>query len=89
MYADALCTVKIWNENAYDPTYVKILRSALDSAGFPNTQLVVADNNWAPADEVNTDPEFAACVYAIGFAVATLLSSGSFAILLLFFYYCI
>eukprot|EP00037_Helgoeca_nana_P029891 m.363526 g.363526 ORF g.363526 m.363526 type:complete len:1033 (+) comp28068_c0_seq2:228-3326(+) len=56
----------IWNEAASDATYVKMLRGALDSAGFTNTLIVAQDGGAEICTALAADPGYAKAVAIIG-----------------------
>ncbi len=59
----------IWNERAYDITWIKLLRKTLDANGLGQVGIIVADqceNVWKIAEDINHDPELKAAVFAIG-----------------------
>ena len=67
------CTMNyigIWNEDNWSPSYVKLLRSMLDSNGYKDTKIVVADEALYSANGITnaleSDPEFAAAMDVIG-----------------------
>jgi len=56
----------IWNESPSDATYVKMLRAALDAAGFHNTRIVAQDGGAQICNAMHNDAEYAAAVDVIG-----------------------
>lgn len=57
-----------WNERPFDVGYLKILRAALDAAGFRGTGIVAPDQGgWEPfASDVLGDPALEAALHALG-----------------------
>ncbi|AGP52118.1 ricin-type beta-trefoil lectin domain protein [Streptomyces rapamycinicus] len=55
-----------WNERGYNISWYEQLRSALNSNGYGSTKIVSADSDWAVANDVNSNPAFAAAVDIIG-----------------------
>ncbi|XP_025093999.1 galactocerebrosidase-like isoform X2 [Pomacea canaliculata] len=58
--------VGVWNERAYDSTYIKTLRALLDSRGFSSTRIVASDDNWNISWDILQDSALAAAVDYIG-----------------------
>lgn len=58
--------IGIWNEKAFDPTYIKVLRDALDRAGFTNIGIIAADGDWSIASAMLDDPYLNDAVEVIG-----------------------
>ena len=67
----------IWNERSYSITYIETLRSALNSAGYSNTQIVAPDSNWDIAADILSNPQLAESVYAIGWCAVEMWDVGS------------
>ena len=64
-----------WNEHPYNSTYVKLLRSSLNNAGYPNIRVTASDEwdpnrCWDPIYDLLKDPELAAAIDAISVHVA-------------------
>jgi O-glycosyl hydrolase len=55
-----------WNERGFDKTWFENLKSTLNSRGYANVQVIADDTSFAPADQVVTDPAFAAAVDVLG-----------------------
>ena len=56
-----------WNERSYNKTYLEILRSTLDSAGYGSTRIVAPDSGFTSvANDINSDPVFASAVWGLG-----------------------
>jgi O-glycosyl hydrolase len=55
-----------WNERGYDKGWYESLRSTLNSRGYGNVQIVADDTSFNPANDVVTDPAFAAAVQVLG-----------------------
>ncbi len=55
-----------WNERGFNKGWYENLRSTLNSRGYGNVQVVADDTNFAPADQVVSDPAFAAAVNVLG-----------------------
>lgn len=55
-----------WNERGFNKGWYENLRSTLNSRGYSNVQVVADDTNFAPADQVVSDPAFAAAVNVLG-----------------------
>ncbi len=55
-----------WNERGYNVSWYEQLRSALNSSGNSSVQVVGADSDWAIANDVNSNPTFAASVNILG-----------------------
>jgi glycosyl hydrolase family 59/ricin-type beta-trefoil lectin protein/glycosyl hydrolase family 59 (putative galactocerebrosidase) len=55
-----------WNERGFDKTWYENLRSTLNSRGYSAVQVVADDTSFAPADQVVSDPTFAAAVGVLG-----------------------
>ncbi|XP_066463691.1 galactocerebrosidase isoform X2 [Eleutherodactylus coqui] len=58
--------VGIWNERAFDVTYIKVLRETLDRLGLHNIGIIAADGNWEIASEMVIDPYLYDAVQIIG-----------------------
>ena len=56
----------IWNEAPSDANYVKMLRRALDGAGFNHTRIVANDRGPDICDDLAADADYAAAVDVIG-----------------------
>ncbi|WP_433206746.1 ricin-type beta-trefoil lectin domain protein [Dactylosporangium sp. CS-047395] len=55
-----------WNERGYDKGWYERLKSALNSRGYANVKVVADDTSWDPANDVVSDPAFAAAVDVLG-----------------------
>jgi len=56
-----------WNERGHNKTWYRNLKSTLVSHGYGNVKVVAADSlNWSAADDVVSDPAFAAAVDVLG-----------------------
>jgi O-glycosyl hydrolase len=55
-----------WNERGFNKSWYESLKSTLGSRGYGNVQVVADDTSFAPADEVVSDPAFAAAVDVLG-----------------------
>ena len=55
-----------WNERGYDKGWYESLKSGLGSNGFGNVQVVADDTSFNPANDVVSDPAFAAAVDVLG-----------------------
>jgi len=55
-----------WNERGFDKGWYESLKSTLNSRGYGNVKVVADDTSFAPADQVVTDPAFAAAVDVLG-----------------------
>nr|WP_255956087.1 ricin-type beta-trefoil lectin domain protein [Streptomyces sp. ODS25] len=55
-----------WNERNYNISWYEQLRSTLDSNGYGSIKIVGADSDWAVANDINSNPAFAASVDIIG-----------------------
>jgi hypothetical protein len=55
-----------WNERGYNKGWYESLNTALDANGFANVKIVADDTSFTPADEVVSDPAFAAAVDVLG-----------------------
>jgi O-glycosyl hydrolase len=55
-----------WNERGFNKTWYQNLRTTLNSRGYSNVQVVADDTSFTPANEVLTDPAFAAAVSVLG-----------------------
>ncbi len=55
-----------WNERGYNISWYEQLRSALNSNGYPNVQIVGADSDWSIATDIAGNPTFASAVSIIG-----------------------
>ncbi|XP_075704323.1 galactocerebrosidase-like isoform X2 [Rhinoderma darwinii] len=58
--------VGIWNERAFDATYIKVLRRTLDRLGLHNVGIIAADGNWEIAHDLVVDPYLNDAVQIIG-----------------------
>ncbi|KAM4013968.1 galactocerebrosidase isoform 2-T2 [Anomaloglossus baeobatrachus] len=58
--------VGIWNERAYDATYIKVLRRSLDRLGLNHVSIIAADGDWAVAKDMVVDPYLNEAVQIIG-----------------------
>jgi hypothetical protein len=55
-----------WNERGYNVSWYEQLRSALNTNGYNNVQIVAADSDWSVANDVDSNPAFASAVSVIG-----------------------
>jgi O-glycosyl hydrolase len=55
-----------WNERGYNVSWYEQLRSALNSNGYSGVTIVGADSDWTIANDVDSNPAFAASVGVIG-----------------------
>jgi len=55
-----------WNERGFNKTWFQNLKSTLNARGYSNVQVIADDTSFAPADQVVTDPAFAAAVDVLG-----------------------
>ena len=55
-----------WNERGYNVSWYEQLRSALNTSGYGNVQIVAADSDWSVANDVDSNPSFASAVGIIG-----------------------
>jgi hypothetical protein len=55
-----------WNERGYSKSWYEQLKSTLNSRGYGNVQVVADDTSFTPANDVVTDPAFAAAVDVLG-----------------------
>jgi O-glycosyl hydrolase len=55
-----------WNERGYNKAWYESLRSTLNSRGYSGVQIVADDTSFNPANDVVTDPAFAAAVQVLG-----------------------
>ncbi|MET7620653.1 RICIN domain-containing protein [Streptomyces sp. NPDC005408] len=55
-----------WNENGWDTTWFVNLRSALDSGGFGNVQLVGADSGWDVVTDMQNNAAFNKAISVVG-----------------------
>ncbi len=55
-----------WNERGYNVSWYEQLRSALNSNGYNNVQIVAADSDWSVANDIDSNPSFASAVSIIG-----------------------
>src|SRR2546421_184738 len=55
-----------WNERGFNKGWYESLKSTLNSRGYGAVKVVADDTSFAPADEVVTDPAFAAAVDVLG-----------------------
>ncbi|XP_073493580.1 galactocerebrosidase-like isoform X2 [Phyllobates terribilis] len=58
--------VGIWNERAYNATYIKVLRHTLDRLGLNHVGIIAADGNWEVAHDMVVDPYLNDAVQIIG-----------------------
>ncbi|XP_073434328.1 galactocerebrosidase isoform X2 [Dendrobates tinctorius] len=58
--------VGIWNERAFDATYIKVLRHTLDRLGLNHVGIIAADGNWEIAHDMVVDPYLNDAVQIIG-----------------------
>lgn len=58
--------VGIWNERAFDVTYIKVLRRTLDRLGLVNVGIIAADGQWEIAHAMVVDPYLNDAVQVIG-----------------------
>uniref|UniRef100_A0A671QGV4 Galactocerebrosidase n=1 Tax=Sinocyclocheilus anshuiensis TaxID=1608454 RepID=A0A671QGV4_9TELE len=58
--------IGIWNENKYDPVYIKVLRDTLDSVGYTNVGIIAADGDWSIAAAMLENPYLNDAVEVIG-----------------------
>jgi hypothetical protein len=70
-----------WNEHAFNATYIKLLRAAMDASGLASTALTASDewdpsHCWAIASEMAADPALRAAVAAISVHVAGVMEHG-------------
>jgi hypothetical protein len=55
-----------WNERGYNISWYEDLRSTLDADGYSSVKIVGADSDWSIADDMVSNPSFAASVDVIG-----------------------
>jgi len=55
-----------WNERGYNVGWYEQLRSALNSNGYSNVQIVGADSDWTIANDVDSNSAFASAVGILG-----------------------
>jgi Glycosyl hydrolase family 59/Ricin-type beta-trefoil lectin domain/Glycosyl hydrolase family 59 central domain len=55
-----------WNERGYNISWYEQLRSALNSDGYSNVQIVGADTDWSIASDIASNSTFANAVSIIG-----------------------
>ncbi|WP_426505211.1 RICIN domain-containing protein [Dactylosporangium sp. McL0621] len=55
-----------WNERGYDKGWYERLKTALNGHGYGNVKVVADDTSWNPANDVVSDPAFAAAVDVLG-----------------------
>ncbi|MGW2377227.1 ricin-type beta-trefoil lectin domain protein [Kitasatospora sp. NPDC001683] len=55
-----------WNERGFNAAWYENLKSALVSHGYAATKVVAADDTWAVADAMATDPAFKNAVDVVG-----------------------
>ncbi len=55
-----------WNERGYNISWYEQLRSTLNSSGYSNVTIVGADSDWTIANDVDSNPSFAAAVGILG-----------------------
>jgi hypothetical protein len=55
-----------WNERGNNTSWYESFRTALNSHGYTNVLLVADDTSFAPADNVVSDPAFAAAIGVLG-----------------------
>ncbi|XP_065185035.1 galactocerebrosidase-like isoform X2 [Sycon ciliatum] len=58
--------IGVWNERPSNSTYVQVLRSAMDAAGFKQTQIVAKDGGADICNSMATDKAYADAVDVIG-----------------------
>ena len=63
-----LCNLscQIWNERNYDIDYIKVLRGALNNAGFKDIKIVAADGGWGISEDILKDQDLANAIDYIG-----------------------
>ncbi len=55
-----------WNERGYNISWYEQLRSTLNSNGYGSVKIVAADSDWSVANDIDSNPAFAASVDVIG-----------------------
>jgi hypothetical protein len=55
-----------WNERGYNIAWYEQLRKTLDADGYSSVTIVGADSDWSVANDVDTNPAFAASIGVIG-----------------------
>jgi len=55
-----------WNERGYTKAWYESLKSTLNARGYGNVQVVADDTSFTPANDVVSDPAFAAAVDVLG-----------------------
>ncbi|WP_405577593.1 ricin-type beta-trefoil lectin domain protein [Streptomyces sp. NBC_01190] len=55
-----------WNERGYNIAWYEQLRTALNSNGYGAIKIVAADSDWSVANDVDSNPAFAAAVGILG-----------------------
>ncbi|XP_069592492.1 galactocerebrosidase isoform X1 [Ranitomeya imitator] len=59
--------VGIWNERAFDATYIKLLRYTLDKSGLERVRIIASDNMWQPISfQMLRDTELLRVIDVIG-----------------------
>src|SRR5579859_6038710 len=55
-----------WNERGYNVSWYEQLRSTLNADGYSAVTIVGADSDWSIANDIDSNPSFAAAVGVIG-----------------------
>jgi hypothetical protein len=55
-----------WNERGYNISWYEQLRSTLNANGYSGVQIVGADSDWTIANDLVSNPSFAAAVQIVG-----------------------
>ncbi|MGC9670763.1 ricin-type beta-trefoil lectin domain protein [Planosporangium sp. 12N6] len=55
-----------WNERGYDKGWYQNLKSTLNGRGYGGVKIIADDTSFRPADDVVSDPAFAAAVDVLG-----------------------
>ena len=55
-----------WNERGYNVSWYEQLRNTLNSSGYSAVKIVAADSDWSVANDVDSNPSFAAAVSVLG-----------------------
>ncbi|XP_052102163.1 galactocerebrosidase-like isoform X2 [Mytilus californianus] len=58
--------IGIWNEQAYDVKYIKLLRKVLDNNSLQHVRIVAADGGWGIVNDINNDSDLAKAIDFIG-----------------------
>ncbi|CAG2224562.1 GALC [Mytilus edulis] len=58
--------IGIWNEQAYDVKYIKLLRKVLDNNSLQHVRIVAADGGWGIVNDINNDSDLAKAIDYIG-----------------------